>query len=193
MVEAVAQGETREQIRERIKGRFMTTFDAMDQHEVKITEEDGNIEVRQTWDENTNVMMGFGQQKMIEGLVPDDFRKFFEEWDTHGASANDTIVSIDKVATDNGVDTMKVVAAAPWPISNRVMFSTRYLEMDIEGGHMILFCSDGNDRLADDPAILTPKEKKKLVVATVFLSGWWVKPIKDESGAITGTNMKYFS
>ena len=53
----------------------------MDQHEIKIEEENGNIEVRQTWDENTNVMMGFGQQKMIEGVVPDDFITFFQDWD----------------------------------------------------------------------------------------------------------------
>lgn len=88
---------------------------------------------------------------------------------------------------------MKVVAIAPWPISNRVMFSTRYLELDVDGGHMMLFCSDGNNAMADNPEILTPKEKKKLVVATVFLSGWWVKPVKDESGAVIGTLMQYFS
>ena len=83
---------------------------------------------------------------------------------------------------------MKVVAKAPWPISNRVMFSTRYLEMNNEdGSHMMLFCSDGNDDMPNNPAILTPQEKKKLVVATVYLSGWWVKPVKDESGAVVGT------
>ena len=171
----------------------MTTFDTMDQHEVKITEDDGNVEVRQTWDETTNVMMGFGQAKVIPDLVPDDFRVFFEQWDVHGAGANDTVESITKVSTDNGVDTLKIVAIAPWPISNRVMFSTRYLEMDMDGGHMILFCSDGNDALASNPEMMTAREIRKLVVATVYLSGWWVTPIKDESGAVTGTNMKYFS
>ena len=138
-------------------------------------------------------MMGFGTQKVIADIVPDDFRVFFEQWESHGAGANDTIESIDKVGTDNGVDTLKIVAKAPWPISNRVMFSTRYLEMDLDGGHMMLFCSAGNDAMVDNLEIMTAKEKKKLVVATVFLSGWWVTPIKDESGAVTGTNMKYFS
>lgn len=78
MVEASNQTETREQIRARIKAKFMSTFGEMANHELKIEEENGNIEVRQTWDETTNVMMGFGQQKMIEGIVPDDFRVFFE-------------------------------------------------------------------------------------------------------------------
>ena len=51
MVEANPQQETREQIRTRCKTRFVQTFDTMDQHELKIEEENGNIEVRQTWDE----------------------------------------------------------------------------------------------------------------------------------------------
>ena len=165
----------------------------MDQHELKIEEEGGNIQVRQSWDEATNVMMAFGEQKVIEGLVPDDFRAFFEQWDQHGAGANDTIDTIDKVGTDEGVDTMKVVAKAPWPLSNRVMFSTRYLEMDQEGSHMILFSAAGNERYQNDANIFTEKERKKLVVAICHLSGWWVKPVKDDSGATIGTHMLYFS
>lgn len=81
MVEAAAVQETREQIRARIKERFVTTFETMDQHELKIEKEDGNIQVRQSWDEATNVMMAFGEQKVIQGLVPDDFKTFFENWD----------------------------------------------------------------------------------------------------------------
>ena len=165
----------------------------MEQHEIKITEEGGNIEVRQSWDEVTNVMMAFGEQKLIPDLVPDDFLRFFENWDTVGAEANDTVESIEKVGTDEGVDTLKIVAKAPWPISNRVMFSTRYLELNQDGGHMMLFCGNGNQRYIDDQAIFTEKERKKLVLAVVHLSGWWVKPVKDESGAVVGTHMLYFS
>ena len=33
----------------------------MSEHELKITEEDGNIEVRQSWDDASNVMMAFGE------------------------------------------------------------------------------------------------------------------------------------
>ena len=151
------------------------------------------MEVRQSWDEATNVMMSFGKYARIEGLVPDDFRTFFENWDTLGADANDTIDYITKVQSDNGVDTMKVVAKAPWPISNRIMFSTRYMEFSDEIGHMMLFCSSGNEEIMADPTKFLEKEKKKLVVATVFCSGWWVKPIKDESGAVVATEMLYFS
>ena len=138
-------------------------------------------------------MQAFGECKNCVGLVPDDFKGFFENWDTVGASANATIESITKVGTDSGVDTLKIVAKAPWPLSNRIMFSTRYMELDLDGGHMMLFCSDTNERYMNDEAIFSAKEKKKLVVATVFCSGWWVKPVKDESGAVVGTHILYYS
>ena len=149
MVEAVT--ETRAQIRARIKERFVQTFDTMAQHEIKITEEGGNIEVRQSWDDATNVMMAFGEQKVIADLHPDDFKTFFVNWDTVGKDANATLESVVKVGSDDGVDVIKVVAKTPWPLSNRVMFSGRYLELDCDGGHMMLFTTDGNQRYMDDP------------------------------------------
>ena len=45
----------------------------------------------------------------------------------------------------------------------------------------------------DDEAIFPAKEKKKLVVAMVHLSGWWVKPAKNEAGEVIGTHMLYYS
>ena len=123
--------------------------------------------------------------------MPDDFRRFMENWDTVGADANKTIESIVKVGTDGGVDTLKIVAKTPWPLSNRVMFSTRYMEFDVDGGHMMLFSADGNQRFIED--CLTAKEKKDLVVAHVFMSGWWVKPVKDAEGNVTATEMLYMS
>ena len=138
-------------------------------------------------------MMAFGEQKIISDLLPDDFLPFFNNWDTVGASANATVESIDKIGTDEGVDTMKIIANAPWPISNRIMFSTRYLELNQDGGHMMLFCGKGNERYTDDTNIYTEKERKKLVLAMVHCSGWWVKPVKNDAGEVVGTHMLYFS
>ena len=165
----------------------------MTAYELKIEEEQGNIQVRQQWDQERNIMLNFGEQKLIPGLVPDDFRVFFERWCEVGASANDSLESITLCGSDEGVDTLKVIALAPWPLSNRVMFSTRYLELDVDGGHMMLFCSDGNERYMNDEAIFSAKERKKLVVAYGHLSGWWVKPIKNERDEIIGTHMLYYS
>ena len=154
MVEA-AQPESRADTRARLKTKFVQIFETMDQHELKITEDGGNIEVRQSWDAENNVMIVFGEQKLIEGMVPDDFRTFYENWDTVGAEANDTLELVEKVGSDEGVDTMKCIASTPWPLSNRVMFSTRYLEFDVDGAHMMLFSGDGNQRFIDDESILS--------------------------------------
>lgn len=160
---------------------------------MKIQKEDGKLEVRQSWDDATNQLMCLGTYTRIDDLVPNDFRGFFENWDTLGVAANDTVESIEKVGSDNGVDTMKVIAKAPWPISKRIMFPTRYLDFNEEEGHMMLFSSTGNEHIMADPAIYLEKERKKMVLATVFFSGWWMKPIKDESGADVATELLYFS
>ena len=158
-----------------------------------VEEEGGNIQVRQFWDQEANVMTVFGEYKVIPGLVPDDFRTFFEQWDVVGAAANDTIDTVDKCGTDSGVDTLKIVALAPWPIWNRVMFSTRYLEMDIDDGHMMLFSGAGNKHFENDEAIFTAEEKGKLVVATIHMSGFWVKPAKNAAGEVIGAHLLYYN
>ena len=59
MVQA-ADVPDRAQIRESLKAKYVAIFDTLDQHELKIEEENGNIQVRQSWDEANNVMMAFG-------------------------------------------------------------------------------------------------------------------------------------
>ena len=46
----------------------------MEEHEVKLNEEDGNVQIRQTWDDATNTMVNFGVCNLIPGLVPDEFK-----------------------------------------------------------------------------------------------------------------------
>ena len=46
MVEAANAPETREQIRARTKDKFMNIFGEWDQHEEKINEDNGNLQVR---------------------------------------------------------------------------------------------------------------------------------------------------
>merc|ERR1712060_455782 len=150
MVEAApAQQETRDQIRARIKAEYHGKFDTMDQYEIKIDEDGGNVQVRQHFDEATNVGQNFGEVKLVSDLVPDDFRAYFERWDTAGKESNADVESIHNCGSDQGVDTIKIVGKAPWPLSNRVMFSTRYMEFDVDGGHQMLFCGDGNQSYYD--------------------------------------------
>ena len=93
--------------------------------------------------------------KRIDGLTPDDFRPFIEQWDTVGIQSNETIKRGGKVATDDGVDTIICEAHAPWPIWNRVMLVTKYMDLDVDGSHMMLTSSDGNERYLADPNIYT--------------------------------------
>ena len=194
MVEAqpAAAAETREQIRARIKERFTNVFNTLDSYEVKIEEEDGNLQIRQTWDEENNTMINFGECKNAGDLVPEDFKQFMTEWEIHGLAANKTFVALEKVATDNGVDTMKIQAHAPWPLQNRVFFTTLYLELDQEDGSQLMtFCDDGNDSIRADENAFTAKERKDLTLAHIYLSGFWAQPVKDESGAVVSSRILY--
>ena len=83
--------ESRAEIRARIKSKFVEMFGTMDQHELKINEDNNNVQVRQSWDESVNTMLAFGEMKVIEGLTPDDFRTYFEQWDTLAVDSNKTI------------------------------------------------------------------------------------------------------
>ena len=116
MVEAQAT-ETRDQIRARIKQSILATFESMDQYEVKVEEDDGNIEIRQSWDDAKNTMLNFGECKNCGDLIPSDFKAFMENWEAHGKDANQTLASLNKVGSDNGVDTFKLVVNVPWPLS----------------------------------------------------------------------------
>ena len=194
MVEAANVRETKAQIGERTKERFKEIFSTFEQHELKITEDNGNLEVRQSWDTENNVMKVFGKQRRVEGLVPDDFRPFFENYEQHGAAANDSVEMIEKLCTDSeGFDMFKCHVHAPWPISNRIMFSTRFMWFSEEEGHMLLFCSDQNEDVMADETKFTAQERKKMVVAICYCTGWWVKPIKDESGAVVATEMLFLN
>ena len=131
---------------------------------------------------------------MVNDLVPDDFLEFIENWELYGAEANDTITSIDKIATDNGVDTMRIIVGTPWPLSDRILFDTRYCELNQDGCHMMLLSSSGNEHLISDKAIFSDKDRKDNALAFSHLIGCWVKPVKDEnSGDVIGTHLLYFS
>ena len=165
----------------------MQLIETMDQHEIKIEEQDGNLVIRQSWDES-GVQLAFGEIKRIEGVTPDDFRPYMEQWETHGIESNRNLKRGGKVASDNGVDTMVAEIHAPWPVSNRIVFITRYLELDVDGTHMMLTSSDGNQRYLDDPEIYTQEDKDNLVLAHMYANGCIVRPVI-EDGNIVATNM----
>ena len=62
------------------------------------------------------------------------------------------------------------------------------MEYDIDGAHMMLTSSDGNQQYLDDPNIYTEDDKKKLVLAHMYASGCIVRPVI-EDGNIVATNL----
>ena len=144
--------------------------------------------VRQSWDDETGVQLAFGEMKRIEGVTPEDFRPYIEQWETDGIESNRNIKRGGKVATDNGVDTIVAEINAPWPVWNRIMFITRYMELDVDGTHMMLTCSDGNQQYLDDPNIYTEHDKNNFVLAHMYANGCIVRPVI-EDGNIVATNL----
>ena len=56
---------------------------------------------------------------------------------------------------------------------------------------MMLFCDDGNEAIKADEAAYSAQEKSDLVLGHIFMSGFWVQPIKDDSGAVVSSRMLY--
>ena len=75
-------------------------------------------------------MQSFGEHKHIVGLTPDDFRPFYVNYGDLAAETNESLESCYKIGSDNGYDVFRQFAKAPWPLADRVMFSTYYPEID---------------------------------------------------------------
>ena len=72
------------------------------------------------------------------------------------------------------------------------MINCHYLWLDHEGGEQIcLFSCTGNEDLKEKH--FSAKDKKNFVLATQFVGGWIISPVKDEQGNVTGSNLKYLN
>ena len=130
-----------------------------------IEKEDGNIVIRQSWDGDK--MVSVAEAKLIEGLVPDDFKEFLTRWAEPevGMAANPILKKVETVDQVEGFDVCKVEIKIPWPLSNRVMINTHYPRLENENGEVIFFFSCiGNEDLKEK--YFTDADKKKLVLAT---------------------------
>ena len=133
MVQAQEQ-ETREIIRQRLKFRFIETSQEMENYAVTMEKEDGNIQIRNSWDYDSNNQVTFGECKLLRGYKPADFKSYIQNYETLASTTNNSIESSELITTDNGVDTIKLVMKVPWPCWSRVFYVTRYMELDMEDG-----------------------------------------------------------
>ena len=70
--------------------------------------------------------------------------------------------------------------------------ATVYPFFDREDGEQIyIFSCTGNEELKEKH--FTAADKKKLVLATQYVGGWIIKPVKDDSGNVIGSNLLYLN
>ena len=87
---------------------------------------------------------------------------------------------------------MKMVVDTPWPIWNRCLISTFYNHFDNEDGSQVtLFSCIGNEEQKEKH--FTATDKSNFVLAVQYVGGWIIKPIKNEAGEVTGSDMKYLN
>ena len=115
---------------------------------VHTTLEDGNVTVRQSadgWD-----VMNVAEVKVIDGLKPEDFKCFFDNWAAASVEINDTCKRVDKCDEEEGHDIYKMEINFPWPLWNRLMILALYKRYDQENGEQICFFScAGNEAMKE--------------------------------------------
>ena len=79
-------------------------------------------------------MVSVAEAKVVEGLVPADFKDFWERQDELAMEANESLASMTLCEVTEGHKTCRVEASCPWPIWNRVLIQTYYMHFDLEDG-----------------------------------------------------------
>lgn len=165
-------------------------FNEKEQHPVKKTKANGNLEVRMKWEGDK--MMCIGEMKRIEGIVPDDYREFLINWADHLREVNPIVVESEVLEATETYKTARFVAKLPFPLWNRLMITSWvWKECTETGGLILLTTGRGCDQWIDK--VHDAASQKKYVLASVFVSSWWIKPIKNEAGEVIGTNMQYLN
>merc|ERR1712083_457776 len=190
MEESSSSVLSRAQIGQQLMETAVAMFEKAADLPVVIQKDKGNVTVRQTWDGDK--MVSVAEAKVVEGLIPADFKAFFERWHEVGCEANDILKESTLVDEVEGLKVCKIIVKTPWPIWNRCLINTFYPFFDREDGSQIFFFScNGNDELKEKH--FTKKDKKNFVLALQFVGGWIISPIKDEAGNVTGSNLKYLN
>ena len=152
--------------------------------------EGGNIQIRQMRDGEDIITIG--EFKKIDGLVPADYKMFFDAWGPASVEINDTCLRVDEVDQEDGHKVVKMELKFPWPLWNRLMILTLYPRYDQENDEQIFFfASHGNDAMKAKH--WTETDEKNYQYATQPIGGWILTPLKDEAGTVTGTHMWFIN
>ncbi len=112
------------------------------------TGNNGTLIVKQLIEGNSATMM---VEMDIEGLVPNDFVAFIDNWAGFTRRFNPYVRSIDPmVGTGDKYQTYKTVSKAPWPMTDRYMFNTCYKFINFgEDEHLLITSEKGLDAAFD--------------------------------------------
>ena len=188
MVEAGTK--TRAQMGDELIVKVNEYFSKAEEYPVVIEKEEGNVLVRQTWDGDK--MVSIAESKRVDGLKPEDFKEFFTRWPEKevGLKANSILKDCIKCEETEDCPVVKLIVDTPWPIWNRCIIATIYLRLDQENGDQIMvFSCDNNEEQKEKH--FSAKDKKNYVMANQYVGGWIASPIKDESGEVVATHLKY--
>lgn len=152
---------------------------------IKEIEKD-QITVRQTA-ENQYITC-VAEAKRIEGLTPQQFHVFFERWAEASVEVNPDVQSVDQISEEEGYKIFCMHIKFPWPLWARKEYVTLYTKTNGEE-EICIFSSKANE--AVEEKFFTAEDKNNFVLMKQMIGAWILTPIKDESGAVVATNMKF--
>ena len=136
-------------------------------------------------------VLTIGEYKRIDGLTPDDYKMFFNDWGPASVEINDTCLRVDEVDQEGGYKVVKMECKFPWPMWNRMFILTLYPKFDQENEEQIFFfASHGNEAMKTKH--WTEYDTKNYCYATQPIAGWILTPIK-EGDKVVATHMWFIN
>lgn len=104
-------------------------FKLFDTLPIVINKDEGNVIVRQAWDGDK--LMSMAEVKVVEGLVPEDFKEFFgPRWAEASVESNGVLEKVDDLEEIEGHKVVKLHLKMPWPLWSRNLINTLYPRLD---------------------------------------------------------------
>ena len=139
-------------------------------------------------------MVSYAEAPSVEGLTPDDFKSTLENFAVEYPKFNDLAESVETLEAVEGNDVLKSVLGFPWPLWNRLMVTVKYVKYntgDNSDEHFLILSEEGNAELLGKH--VSAADRGNFVIARNFLTAWLIKPVRDDSGAVTASRVQYLA
>ena len=135
-------------------------------------------------------MVSFATADNVVGVMPERAESFFANWAAEAGQVNPLIIKAAVIDHVEGFEVIRYDTKLPFPLDNRVFFSIKYVKEFPDNEHMFLMSATGNEDFIAKH-FSDPKDRKGLTIGTSFITCWWFKPLKDESGKTIGSSITY--